>query len=105
MGAAPLATRECQKRVLRGYQEMSTASYDGMTVRWRRSGSFTIIACISLDFDLYATFDSIVDAGSAVRNCNQLAQYIHSKERDLLMPVFQLKSNTRTTAAARRATL
>ena len=101
----PLMGRDAQKKVLRAYQEMTTARYEGMTVRWRRNESFTMIACISLDFDLYATFDSIVDADGAVAICNQLAQYIHSKEKDMLMPVFQMKSNSRITASARRATL
>ncbi|QDZ21364.1 vacuolar fusion protein MON1 [Chloropicon primus] len=103
LGTPPLVNRKSQKKVMRAYQEMGSASYDGMTVRWRKNGSFAMIACISLDFDLYATFDGLVDAGGAVRICNQLAEYIHSKEANLLMPVFQLKSNTRITASARQA--
>ena len=75
------------------------------TVRWRRNSSFVVIACISLDFDLYAVFDSVIDSDRAVRICNQLCTWIHSKEANLLMPVFQLKSNSRITAAAKRASL
>ncbi len=108
--APPLHRKQDQKRVLRHYQEMVWSleknQHKGQnTVRWRRNGSFTIIACVSVDFDLFAVFDGMIDADQAVRICNQLCTWIHSKEANLLMPVFQLKSNTRVTAAAKRASL
>ena len=108
--ASPLHRKEDQKKVLRHYQEMVWSLHKNQhkgqnTVRWRRNSSFVVIACISLDFDLYAVFDSVIDSDRAVRICNQLCTWIHSKEANLLMPVFQLKSNSRITAAAKRASL
>lgn len=105
----PLHQKKHQKMVLQCYQQMVLSLKSGSdkhtTVSWKRTDTFAMVACISIDFDLYAVFDAIVDSDLAVHICNQLCTWIHSKEADILMPIFQLKSSSRVTAAAKRASL
>jgi hypothetical protein len=64
-----------------------TAGLPPGRVHFRRNDRQTCLAYVSPEYEIYATFDPLVDKEAATGICNRLAVWVKQQQADLFVPL------------------